>query len=317
DLRGRLAILRVHTKCVPMDDDVDLEIMARGTPGFVGADLQNLVNEAALLAAKQDGSRVEMKHFEGAKDKVILGTERRSLVMSEEDKRMTAYHEGGHALVAMMNKDSDPVHKVTIIPRGMALGLTLTMPTEDQYSLSKNQLAARIEHAMGGRAAEKLIFGELSTGASNDLKQATGLARSMVCDYGMSEQLGPVYYGNDGNDVFLGRDWTSHKEMSEKTAEQIDAEIKVMLDAGYAEALRILTEKREVLDCIAEALLERETLNREDLALLLEGKPLPPVPPVSEVEPTRESEVGEKSAQKPVEVDEVFPGNKIPDPLPS
>ncbi len=319
DLRGRLAILRVHTKGVPMDDDVDLEILARGTPGFSGADLQNLVNEAALLAAKHDGARVEMRHFEGAKDKVTLGTERRSLVMSEEDKRMTAYHEGGHALVAMMNKDADPVHKVTIIPRGMALGLTLTMPTEDQYSLNKNQLTARIQHAMGGRAAEDLVFDEFSTGASNDLKQATALARSMVCDYGMSERIGPVYYGGDGHDVFLGRDLAATKEMSEKTAENIDLEIKVILEAGYTEAKRVLTEKRDLLDCIAEALLERETLDREDLALLLEGKPLPPIPLVSKVEPARESEAGEKSAPKPVEEEEVFPGTDIPDaqPLPS
>jgi cell division protease FtsH len=299
-----------------LGDDVDLEILARGTPGFVGADLQNLVNEAALLAAKNDGTRVEMADFEGAKDKVILGTERKSLVMNEDDKRMTAYHEAGHALVAMTSPVGDPVHKVTIIPRGMALGLTLTMPEEDQYSLTQNQLLARIEHAMGGRAAEELVFNEISTGASNDLKQATGMARAMICDYGMSEKIGPVFYGDDGNDVFLGRDWMTTKEFSEKKAEEIDFEIKRILETAYADAKRALAENRSVLDAIAEGLLERETLDKEDLAILLEGRTLPPLPLVSDSETPPDGDRGETQVQEGRESEGVFAGKKIPDPQP-
>ena len=207
DFRGRYEILKVHTRRVPLSDDVDLEIIGRGTPGFVGADLQNLVNEAALLAARREGTKVAMIDFERAKDKVLLGAERRSLVMTDEDKRITAYHEAGHALVAMLSNHGDPVHKVTIIPRGMALGVTQTLPPEDRYNLTREQILAMIRHAMGGRAAEELIFGHLSTGASNDLQQATRLARQMVCKYGMSDKLGPVSYGDDDHDVFLGRDF--------------------------------------------------------------------------------------------------------------
>jgi len=317
DLRGRLAILKVHTKRVPLAEDVDLEILARGTPGFVGADIQNLVNEAALLAAKRDGTKVMMQDFEGAKDKVILGAERKSLVMNEEDKRTTAFHEAGHALVAMVSNHADPVHKVTIIPRGMALGLTLTLPTEDQYNLNKHQLIARIEHAMGGRAAEEIVFGELSTGASNDLKQATKMARSMVCDYGMSEKIGPVFYGDDGHDVFLGRDWATTKEFSEKKGEEIDEEVKSILEACYASAKQVLIEKRELLDEIAEALLERETLDREDLALLMKGEPLPPLPLAAKVENTSDSAAdGDSRSRENSKSAEVFKGKPLRDPQP-
>jgi len=312
DFRGRYEILKVHTRRVPLGDDTDLEVIARGTPGFVGADLQNLVNEAALLAARRDGTRVSMVDFERAKDKVLLGAERRSLVMTDEDKRVTAYHEGGHALVAMLTQGSDPVHKVTIIPRGMALGVTQTLPPEDRYTLTREQILAMIKHAMGGRAAEEIVFGHLSTGASNDLQQATRLARQMVCKYGMSERLGPVSYGDDDHDVFLGRDFMTRKDFSEKKAEEIDDEVSQLLNGLYAEARATLLERREVLDRIAAALLERETLDTADLRLLLAGEPLAPlIPPPkagdAPAEPRREA--------KPEALPK-FPGKKLPDPEP-
>jgi cell division protease FtsH len=312
DLRGRLAILRVHTRRVPLADDVDLEVLARGTPGFVGADLQNLVNEAALLAARRDAQRVGMVDFEMAKDKVLLGAERRSLIMSDEDKRVTAYHEGGHALVALLTEGSDPVHKVTIIPRGMALGVTQTLPVEDRYNLTQRQMLAMIKHAMGGRAAEELVFGHLSTGAANDLLQSTRMAREMICRFGMSEAIGPVSFDDDSGDVFLGRDFVTRKNYSEKTAEQIDGEVKRLLSELYDEAKRLLSENRPLLDRIAEALLERETLETVDLKRLLEGQVLPPLPPppavhagASETRPVRVS--GESPARS---------GGKLPDPEP-
>ncbi len=312
DLRGRLAILRVHTRRVPLADDVELELLARGTPGFVGADLQNLVNEAALLAARRDGQRVAMVDFEMAKDKVLLGAERRSLIMSDEDKRVTAYHEGGHALVAVLTAGSDPVHKVTIIPRGMSLGLTQTLPEEDRYNLTQKQMLAMIKHAMGGRAAEELVFDHLSTGASNDLLQATRMAREMICRFGMSEAIGPVSYDDDSGDVFLGRDLVTRRNYSEKTAEQIDAEVKRLLSQLYAEAKAVLAENRPTLDRIAEALLERETLETSDLKRLVDGQPLPPLPPPPAVH------AGAAEA-RPVRVSGEAPsrsGGKLPDPEP-
>ena len=311
DFRGRYEILKVHTRRVPLADDVDLEVIGRGTPGFVGADLQNLVNEAALLAARREATRVAMVDFERAKDKVLLGAERRSLVMTDEDKRITAYHEGGHALVAMLTEGSDPVHKVTIIPRGMALGVTQTLPPEDRYNLTRGQILAMIKHAMGGRAAEEIVFGHLSTGASNDLQQATRLARQMVCKYGMSEKLGPVSYGDDDHDVFLGRDFMTRKDFSEKKAEEIDEEVSQLLNALYLEARTLLLENRAVLDRIAASLLERETLDTSDLRLLLAGQTLPPLvtPKAGETaaEPRREA--------KPEPLPK-FPGKKLPDPEP-
>jgi cell division protease FtsH len=313
DFRGRFEILKVHTRRVPLTDDVDLEIVARGTPGFVGADLQNLVNEAALLAARRDASRVAMIDFERAKDKVLLGAERRSMVMTEEDKRITAYHEAGHALVAMLTAGSDPVHKVTIIPRGMALGVTQTLPPEDRYNLTRDQILAMIKHAMGGRAAEELVFGHLSTGASNDLKQATRLARQMVCMYGMSDRLGPVSYGDDDHDVFLGRDFVSRKDYSEKKAEQIDDEVSETLNSLYQAARQLLVDRRDVLDRIAEALLERETLDTADLRLLLAGQSLPPLP--SPAGPKAGEPAGEPRRESRPEP-RPFPGKKLPDPEP-
>jgi cell division protease FtsH len=288
DLRGRLAILKVHTRRVPLDDDVDLEVIARGTPGFVGADLQNLVNEAALLAARRDGQRVSMSDIEHAKDKVILGAERKSLILSEEDKRISAYHESGHALVALLSDDSDPVHKVTIIPRGMALGVTWTLPSEDRYNLTRKQMVAMIRHAMGGRAAEELIFDHLSTGASDDLKKATDLARQMICHYGMSERLGPVSYGDD---------------------QEIDEEVEKLLHQLYDEARGLLEDNRELLDRMATALLERETLESVDLERIRAGEPLTPLPvPPASAEPGKTRPRSE--SPKP------FAGDKLPDPEP-
>ena len=312
DLRGRIAILKVHTRRVPLGEDVNLEVIARGTPGFVGADLQNLVNEAALLAARRDAPRVAMLDFEHAKDKVLLGAERKSMIMSDEDKRTTAYHEAGHALVALLTPDADPVHKVTIIPRGMALGVTQTLPVEDRYSLTKDQILAIIKHAMGGRAAEELVFHHFSTGASNDLKQATDLAKRMICKYGMSEKLGPVSFGDDDHDVFLGRDFVMRKDYSEKKAEEIDEEVTRILRSLYDEARQMLNDNRATLDRITEALLERETLDTADLKLLVAGKPLPPMP-VPEVPPAR----GEQPPRrvKPDRAKE-FPGEKLPNPEP-
>jgi cell division protease FtsH len=309
DLRGRIDILKVHTRRVPLDEDVDLQVIARGTPGFVGADLQNLVNEAALLAARRDASHVCMVDFEEAKDKVLIGTARKSLIMSEDDKRQTAYHEAGHALVAILTPEADPVHKVTIIPRGMALGVTLTMPEEDRYSLTREQITAHIKHAMGGRAAEEIVFGHFSTGAANDLKQATDQARRMVCSYGMSDKIGPISLADDEHDVFLGRDFVSRKEYSERTAHEIDQEIGSLLRTLYAEAKEILCDHRDLLERISEALLERETLDGKELQLLLDGKPLPPIaPPVAAAK--------EPTATRAPERTKAFPGDKLPDPEP-
>jgi len=309
DLRGRLAILKIHTRRVPLADDVNLELQARGTPGFVGADLQNLVNEAALLAARRDAKRVSHIDFENAKDKVILGSERRSLIMSDLDKRISAYHEGGHALVSMLKpEEADPVHKVTIIPRGMALGVTQSLPTEDRLNYTKTDILGIIRHAMGGRAAEELVFGHLSTGASNDLEQATNWARKMICKYGMSDKIGPVSYGDDGNDVFLGRDFMHRKDYSDEKAREIDNEVEETLNRMYGEAKQLLSDNREILDRIAEALLERETLDNGELDLLLRGEPLPPLPPP--VEATIDDPLSEPQRRKE------FPGGNIPDPEP-
>ncbi|MCH2186197.1 ATP-dependent zinc metalloprotease FtsH [Myxococcota bacterium] len=308
DLRGRLQILKIHTRRVPLSDDVDLELQARGTPGFVGADLQNLVNEAALLAARRNAQRVARMDFEAAKDKVLMGTERRSMIMSDEDKRITAFHEAGHALVALMTpQHSDPVHKVTIIPRGMALGLTQTLPEEDRLNYTEKEIGAIIRYAMGGRAAEEVVFGHLSTGASNDLEQATNWARRMITEYGMSPGLGPVSYADTSSDIFLGRDLMQRKDYSEKKAQQIDDEVAEMLNARYREARDIMVEQRDKLDRIAESLLERETLETSDLELLMRGDDLPPMQPAAS-----ESEASEESPPEPEDV----AGGNLPDPEP-
>ena len=276
DVRGREGILRVHTKKVPLGDDVNLEILARGTPGMVGADLENLVNEGALFAARQDKDFVSMIDFELAKDKVLMGAERRSMVIPEEERKSTAVHEAGHALVAVYTPECDPVHKVTIIPRGPTLGLTQTLPKQDHLNMSPAQLKARIALAMGGRVAEEIVFNEYTTGAGNDIKQASNLARRMVTEFGMSDLLGPISYASDEESVFLGRDFTSRgRNYSEEIARQIDDEVHKLVTEGYERARVVLTEHRDVLDRLAEALLERETIDSEEMVAIVENRELP------------------------------------------
>jgi cell division protease FtsH len=278
DLRGREAILRVHVRRVLLAADVNLSVIARGTPGFSGADLENLVNESALLAARRDAESVAMQDFERAKEKVLMGAERRSMILSEKERRITAFHEAGHALIAMLEEHSDPVHKVTIIPRGGALGVTMTLPAEDRYCVSKDELLANITYAMGGRAAEELVFEHFSTGAANDLEKATKIARDMVCSYGMSEKLGPVTLSDDHNPVFIGREFGAAPKHSPEKARQIDEEVYSILTQRYARAKQMLIDRRDALDAIAHALLERETLEENDLKLLIEGRELPALP---------------------------------------
>jgi cell division protease FtsH len=276
DIRGRQGILGVHTKKVPLSSDVQLEIIAAGTPGFVGADLENLVNEAALLAARQDKDCVTMGDFELAKDKVLMGSERRSLVMSEAERRVSAWHEAGHTLVGKLVEGNDSVHKVSIIPRGAALGVTMFLPTEDRHTMTKRQSLARIAMALGGRAAEHIVFNEVTSGASDDIKRATNLARAMICELGMSEKLGPLSYTESEGNVFLGREMGTRREnYSEETARAIDRELREMIDAQYALAVRVLEENRDKLDRLAHALLERETLDAEEIQAAIEGIELP------------------------------------------
>jgi len=267
DVRGRAGIFRVHTKKVPLHENVDLDVLARGTPGMVGADLENLVNEAALLAARLDKDVVSMSDFEMAKDKVLMGAERRSMVISDKEKRTTAWHESGHALVAKLLEDNaDPVHKVTIIPRGPALGLTQQLPKEDRLSMSRAFAKARLAVLMGGRVAEDIVFGEFTTGAGNDIKQATTLARRMVTEFGMSDAIGPIAYGGDEENVFLGKDFTSkRRDYSEAIANQIDDEVRKLVLEAQAIAHKLLTERKATLDVMAKELLERETLDGEDV----------------------------------------------------
>ena len=277
DVRGREAILSIHTRRVPLAPDVEMGTIARGTPGFVGADLENLVNEAALLAARQDKEFVEMVDFEMAKDKVLMGTERRSMVIGEEEKRTTAWHESGHTLVAkLLEAHTDPVHKVTIIPRGPALGLTQQLPKADRLSMSKRYAKAKISVLMGGRVAEEIVFGHYTTGASNDIKQASDIARRMVTEFGMSDKLGPVAYGGDDQEVFLGRDFNSgSRNYSETTAKLIDEEVANLVREGEAEARQLLTDNREILDRMSELLLERETLDRAEIEAVVDDTELP------------------------------------------
>jgi len=277
DVKGREEILRVHTRKKPLADDVDLSIIARGTPGFSGADLENLVNEAALWAARQNRKFVMMVDFETAKDKVLMGVERKSMILSDEEKKNTAYHEAGHALVAEMTPGADPVHKVTIIPRGMALGLTMQLPTDDKHSYTKEQLEAMLDVLMGGRNAEEIFLGHITTGAGNDIERATEIARNMVCEWGMSE-LGPLAFGKKEEAIFLGREIAQHRDFSEATAVDIDREVKRIVSAAYANAKNILDNNRDKLERIAQALLEREVLDANEVKMLIEGTPLPEKP---------------------------------------
>jgi cell division protease FtsH len=277
DVKGREEILRVHTRKVPIGDDVDLSIIARGTPGFSGADLANLVNEAALWAARQNRKFVTMADFEMSKDKVLMGVERKSMILSDEEKKNTAYHEAGHALVAAMTPGADPVHKVTIIPRGMALGLTMQLPEADKHTYTREYLEAMLAVLMGGRSAEEIFLGHITTGAGNDIERATDIARNMVCEWGMSG-LGPLAFGKKDEAIFLGREIAQHRDYSEDTAIQIDKEVKRIVNAAYEKARGILSGNRDVLERVAQALLEREVIDASEVKLLMEGKPLPEKP---------------------------------------
>ena len=277
DIRGREQILMVHMRKVPVAPDVNASILARGTPGMSGADLANLVNEAALFAARRNKRFVEMDDFESAKDKIFMGAERKSMVITPEDKKKTAYHESGHAIIGMTLPGCDPVHKVTVIPRGRALGVTWSLPEIDRYSVYRNQMLAKICMAFGGRVAEELFTGDISTGASNDFERATQMARDMVTRYGMSEALGPMVYGENEGEVFLGRSVTTHKNISESTLQKVDAEIRRILDEQYALAKKILTENRDKVEAMTSALLEWETIDAEQIQDIMAGKP--PRPP--------------------------------------
>ena len=265
DVKGRLEIINVHSKNVPLAEDVNLETLARGTPGFSGADLANLINEAALLAAKQSKEKVEMIDFESAKDKVMMGKERKSMIITEEEKNNTAHHEAGHALVAKLTPGTDPLHKVSIIPRGMALGITQQLPIDDRYTYSKEYILNTLAVLMGGRAAEEICLGHVTTGAGNDLQRATDLARKMVCEWGMSEKLGPLTFGKREEQIFLGKELTRHKDYSEKTAEEIDDEIRTIVADRYDCAKQLLLDNKPILIKLAEALLERETLTGAEI----------------------------------------------------
>ncbi len=271
DVKGREGILRVHTAKIPLAADVDLEILARSTPGFSGADLANLVNEAALRAARLNKMKVDMGDFEYAKDKVMMGSERRSLVLSEEEKKITAFHEAGHALIAAMIPGTDPLHKVTIIPRGMALGVTQQLPLEDRYTYSRIYLEATLKVLMGGRLAEEIVFGaeRITTGAGNDLERATELARKMVCEWGMSEIMGPLTFGKREEAIFLGKEFARHQDYSDATAVKIDEEIRELVDEAFSAGRTVLTDNRRALDAIAEALLEREVLDGSEIHELI------------------------------------------------
>lgn len=278
DLKGREEVLKIHIRRVPVASDVDLMVLARGTPGFCGADLENLVNEAALHAARFNKKIVEMDDFELAKDKVLMGSERRSMIISEEQKKRTAYHEAGHTLVARLIPGTEPVHKVTIIPRGMALGLTQQLPEEEKFSQTKDEAENMIAILMGGRLAEEMIFSEQSTGAGNDIEKATDLARKMVCEWGMSEKLGPLTFGKKEEQIFLGREFAQHQDYSEQTANVIDAEVRGIVMRNYERAKDLLETHRKELTALSEVLLERETLNGEEIDKVMRGEKLPPIP---------------------------------------
>ena len=319
DIRGREGILKVHTATVPLMEDVELKIIARGTPGFTGADLANLVNEAALLAARDDKKCVSMEDFESAKDKVLMGVERRSLVISEKEKRTTAYHEAGHALVASKIPGTDPIHKVTIIPRGRALGVTQQLPKDEQHTYPKNFLYNNLAIFMGGRLAEEICLGEMTTGAGNDIERATELARKMVCEWGMSEKMGPLTYGTKEEQIFLGRDFSQQKNFSDQTAKLIDQEVKALVMGGYNKAREILLESRDALERLAQALLDRETLNADEIEALIAGKESSPGKEDKEDGLPAENMAAKKKKTKSGSADdsEDLIGGGLPDPHPA
>ena len=303
DVKGREEILRVHTRKVPLSEDVDLSVIARGTPGFSGADLANLVNESALWAARQNRKFVAMVDFEMSKDKVLMGVERKSMILSDEEKRNTAFHEAGHALVAAMTPGADPLHKVTIIPRGMALGVTMQLPIDDKHTYTKEFLEAQLAVLMGGRAAEEIFLHHITTGAGNDIERATEIARQMVCEWGMSV-LGPLTFGKKEEAIFLGREIAQHRDYSEDTAIKIDAEVRSIVTDGYSKARNILETQPDKLERIAQALLDREVLDAVELKLLMEGKPLPekipPPPPAAPPVPAKEPQLTLRPEPRPI-----------------
>jgi cell division protease FtsH len=271
DVKGRLKILEVHTKKTPLSGEVNLEKVARGTPGFSGADLENIVNEAALVAARRNKRMLDMDDFELAKDKVLMGAERKSMVVNEEDKKITAYHEAGHTIVGKTIPGNDPIHKVSIIPRGMALGVTQTLPAEERMNLTKQKAHNMIAFLFGGRAAEELIFKDYTTGAGNDIERATDIARRMVCEWGMSEKLGPLAYERREGPVFLGMQSNESRGFSESTAQEIDAEVRKFVNEGHERALKILSENMDALHRLSQALLERETIDGDEVELIMKG----------------------------------------------
>ena len=276
DLKGRKRILEVHARKTPLSQEVDLEVLARGTPGFSGADLENLVNEAALHAAKLNQDKVTMLDFEEAKDKVMMGKERRSMILSDEEKKTTAYHEAGHTLVAQFLPGTDPIHKVSIIPRGRALGVTMQLPVDDRHTYSKTYLQNNLAVLFGGRAAEEIVFNSITTGAGNDIERATAISKRMVCEWGMSEEFGPMALGKKDDEVFLGRDMAHIKDYSDETAKLIDLEVKRILGEAYGRAKTILQENIELLHTVSQALIDRETLTGDEVTKLIKGEPLPP-----------------------------------------
>ena len=318
DVKGREGVLKVHTATVPLTENVDLKIIARGTPGFTGADLANLVNEAALLAARDDKKCVGNDDFESAKDKVLMGVERRSMVISEKEKRTTAYHEAGHALVALKLPGTDPLHKVTIIPRGRALGVTMQLPEDEKHTYPRNFLYNNLAIFMGGRVAEEICLGQMTTGAGNDIERATEMARKMVCEWGMSEKMGPLTYGTKEEQVFLGKDFSQQKNFSDQTAKLIDQEVKALVMSGYEKAREIITEHRDSLEKMALALLDRETLNASEIKEIIEGK----IPPVggdeTKVDPEEVAPSSAKTTQKKSNDDSGgIMGGGLPDPHPA
>jgi cell division protease FtsH len=297
DIRGREQILKVHMRKVPIAPDVDAQVLARGTPGFAGADLANLVNEAALFAARGNKRLVDMDDFERAKDKIIMGAERRSAVMPEEERRNTAYHESGHAVVARMLDKTDPVHKVTIIPRGRALGVTMQLPTEDRYSQDRERLLQTISVLFGGRIAEELFMGQMTTGASNDFQRATDLTRRMVTQWGMSNSLGPMVYGEEESEIFLGRQVTTHRSVSEATMQKVDAEVRRIIDEQYALARKILEENRDKVETMTATLLEWETIDAGQIDDIMSGRPPRPPKPVADPAPKADGDASPDGAE--------------------
>ena len=317
DVKGRVGILKVHTSTVPLTDEVDLKVIARGTPGFTGADLANLVNEAALLAARDDKKAVAMVDFEEAKDKVMMGVERRSMVISDKEKKNTAYHESGHALVAALLPGTDPIHKVTIIPRGRALGVTMQLPMDEQHTYQRNYLFSSLAILMGGRCAEEICLGEMTTGAGNDIERATEMARKMVCEWGMSDKMGPLTYGAKEEQVFLGKDMSSQKNFSDQTAKLIDQEVKTLVMDGYTRATDLLKNNRDVLEKMAQALLERETLDGQDVKDIIAGKDISDDEDSGTTQDIKPDKLPVDKNKLESDTEEGLMGGGMPDPTPA